>query len=87
MNPAVGSSAVHYLADLLLLTCRKIVVLHRERLEGGLSSEEHEQWCHASIPVIIKPLTLSRDGEMVERVDRVVSERLQELVPIFCTAD
>ena len=57
INLAVSSAAVHYFADLLLLDYGEPVVPQRERLEGGLPSEEHEQRCHALIPVL-KPQIL-----------------------------
>ena len=58
LNLAVRSVVGHDLADLLFLGFGETVAFHRQGLEGGLSSEEYEQWRHASITVF-KPFFIS----------------------------
>ena len=82
---AVRSGLGHSLADVVLLGLGERRALHSKRLEGGLSGEEGEQRCRAYISAH-DHIELALDGDSFERVGRAVSEHLEELVPIPCTA-
>ena len=61
------------------------VLTHVQFLEGGLSGEECKQRCHAIISVL-EPVILNRDADLMKGLNRAISERLEELVPVLCTA-
>jgi len=84
-NLAVRSGFADGLADTAFVGFFELGALHRQW--GGLSGEEGDQRCHAFFITPAEPHGLISDGDLAQRLDGAISERLEELEPLLCTGE
>lgn len=73
-------------SDLLLLSASKAVAVHVEFLERSLSCEDSDERQQALFPTACKPWLLISDGELLDRIDGAVGNRLPEIITVLSRA-